>query len=93
MAQLTRPAPRPPRLCTVFVREGSLEEMHICEGPGVSCAPVHLCRGCPRSGNKTNGNGSSPERQTGLPVHSEEVPDQLDHLGMESPLSQKHRLS
>ncbi len=67
VAQLTGPAPRPPWLCTGSVREGSLGEMHICEGPGASCVPVHPCRECPRSGNKTS-NGSSPERQIGLPV-------------------------
>ncbi len=68
MVQLTGPAPRLPWLCTGSVQEGSLGETHICEGPGASCAPVHPCRECPRSGNKTAGNGSSPERQTGLPV-------------------------
>ncbi len=27
------------------VQKGSLGEMHICEGPGASCAPVHPCQG------------------------------------------------
>ncbi len=74
MAQLTRPALRPPWLCTLSVREGSLGQTYICKGPGASCAPVHPFQGCPRSGNKTAGNGWSPERQTGLPVRLQRGP-------------------
>ncbi len=46
----------------------SMAVTHICECPGASCVPVHPCREYPRPGNKTVGNGSNPERQTGLPV-------------------------
>ncbi len=54
------PAPRPPWLCTVSVRAGSLGEMHTCIEPEASC-------GQPRSGRKTTGSGRTREKQTGPP--------------------------
>ncbi len=66
-AQLARPAPRPPWLCTRSVQVGSLGETHTCEGPGASCAPVHLCRVSPQTGSRTTGSGRFLARQTGLP--------------------------
>ncbi len=80
-------APLPPWPCTVSVREGSLGEMHICEGPAASCVPVRPCRVFLRSGSRTTGNATSPGTRTGLPVRVQNVANQLDRLGMESPFS------
>ncbi len=80
-------APLPPCPCTVSVREGSLGEMHICEGPAASCVPVRPCRVFLRSGSRTTGNATSLGTRTGLPVRVQNVANQLDRLGMESPFS------
>ncbi len=80
-------APLPPWPCTVSVREGSLGEMHICEGPAASCVPVRPCRVFLRSGSRTTGNATSLGTRTGLPVRVQNVANQLDRLGMESPFS------
>ncbi len=61
------PAPCPPWLCTVSVRESSLGEMHICIGPEASCVPVRSCQGSPWSGRKTASNGMCSGRQIDLP--------------------------
>ncbi len=71
----------------VSVREGSLGEMHICEGPAASCVPVCPCRVFLRSGSRTTGNATSLGTRTGLPVRVQNVANQLDRLGMESPFS------
>jgi len=67
MAQLAGLAPRPTWLCTKSVQVGSLGKTHICEGPGASCAPVHLYRVFPRTGSRTTGSKRFLARQTGLP--------------------------
>ncbi len=51
------------------------EGAHICTGPGASCVPVHPCRALPWVGSRTTGSESSP--------------NQLNRLGMESPLPWK----
>ncbi len=73
-AQLAGPAPRPPWLCTRSVQVGSLGEMHICEGPGGSCAPVHLYWLFPRTGSKTTGSERFLVRRTGLPEPRRTLP-------------------
>ncbi len=85
------PAPRPPWLCTVSVRAGSLGEMHTCIEPEASCVPARPCRGCPRSGRNTAGiqlavGGLAGSKQVYLSF-PESTPDQPDRLGMESPFS------
>ncbi len=93
MAPLRGPAPRPPWLCTVSVREGSLGEMHIYVDPKASWVPVHPCQGSPQTGRKTAGNGTcSGGKQVYLSV-AEASPNQLDHLRVESPFSRKGRLT
>ncbi len=66
-AQPAGPAPRPPGACTVSVRVGSLGDTHNCVRPKISCVPVRLCWGGPRSGRSTAGSGRTRGRQTGLP--------------------------
>ncbi len=66
--------------------------MHICASPRTSCVPVHLCRALPRIGSRTTGN-----RLLGfwrckyVYLSPEPTPNQLDCLGMESPLPRKCR--
>ncbi len=66
-------APLPLWPCTESVREGSLGEMHICEGPAASCVPVRPCRVFHRSGSRTTGNATSLGTRTGLPVRFQNV--------------------
>ncbi len=61
--------------------------MHICAGPGASCVPEHPCRVLSRIWSRTTGNGRFLEMKTDEPI-----PNQLDCLGMESPLPRKCRL-
>ncbi len=61
--------------------------MHICKGPAASCVPVRPCRVFLRSGSRTTANVTSLGTRTGLPVRVQNVANQLDRLGMESPFS------
>ncbi len=93
MVPLRGPAPRPPWLCTVSVREGSLGEMHIYVDPEASWVPVHPCQGSPQTGRKTAGNGTcSGGKQVYLSV-AEASPNQLENLRVESPFSRKGGLT
>ncbi len=73
MAPRAGSAPLPPWSCTVSVQEGSLGEMHTCEGPAASCVPVRPCRVFLRSGSKTTGSETSLGTQTSLPVWVQNV--------------------
>ncbi len=61
------------------------------QAPGASCVPVHLCQALPQLGSKTTGSGRFLEMQKDEQLrNSEPSPNQLNCLGMESPLPWKY---
>ncbi len=58
---------------------------HTCEGPVASWVPLCPYRVFPRSGSKTTGNERSLKMQKVYLIKSVMSPNQLDHLGMDSP--------
>ncbi len=63
----------------------SLGGTHTCEGPVASWVPLCPYRVFPRSGSKTTGNERSLKMQKVYLIESVMSPNQLDHLGMDSP--------
>ncbi len=78
-AELARPAPCPPWLCTRSVQVGSLGETHF--------APVHLYWVFPRTGSRTTGSERFLARRTGLPELRRTLPKSAGPPGVQSPLS------
>ncbi len=70
---------------SLILHSVSLGGTHTCEGPVASWVPLCPYRVFPRSGSKTTGNERSLKMQKVYLIESVMSPNQLDHLGMDSP--------